>query len=802
MKIPVSWLKEYVDFEDSTQGLSDRLTFSGIEVESVRIVGGGLDEIVAAAVRSVAPHPNADRLTVCRVFDGREETEVVCGAPNVREGGLYPLARVGHALPDGTKLKKAKIRGVESRGMLCAEDELGLSDDHAGLLELPPDAAPGTLLPEILGPPETVFDLEITPNRPDCLSVIGVAREVAALYGARLKRPDVHVPERGDPVHAMAAIEVREPVLCPRYTARGLRGAAFGPSPAWMRKRLRLCGIRPISAAVDVTNYVLLESGHPLHAFDLDRLAERRVIVRRAAEGESIVTLDDQTRPLTPDMLVIADADRPVAVAGVMGGAGSEIRAETRTILLESACFDPASIRSTSKALGLSTESSYRFARGTDAENADWASRRATALLVSVAGAEAAPGALDAYPSPRGPIRIECRPERVNRLLGVDWSAEDMKARLQSLELDVRGGGDGGAFEVFVPSHRSDLEREVDCIEEIARLNGLDRIPAPHPRAEASVDVERGPFEDRSALRAALRGLGLREIMNYSLTSELLLDRVDPEHRGRRIRLPHPLSADQSVLRTSLLPQMLDTLGRNRARQNPCAALFEFGAAYLAPAREGDLRERDRVAIGLTGPVGRPAMEARREIDDQEMFLWLKGILEALLAGLRAPAPSFEPLDAHAFAPHRGVTVRLEGEPVGCLGLVRPSVREAWRIGEPAAVAELDCGPLTRRLDARPRMEAPAAFPSIERDMALIVDESVTHREVVEVIRNAAPKDLEHISLFDLFRGGHVGEGRKSMAYACTYRSAARTLTDEEANAYHDEVKEALKKMLKAEFRG
>ncbi|MDD3604949.1 MAG: phenylalanine--tRNA ligase subunit beta, partial [Kiritimatiellae bacterium] len=464
MKLPLCWLKDYVDFDDTPQGLADRLTFSGVEVEGIETIGGDFPGVAAGEVRAVNPHPNADRLKLVTVFDGSREHVVVCGAPVVEVGAKYPFAVTGTTLPGGMTLKKSKIRGVVSEGMLCAEDELGISDDHSGLMRLDDSCKPGTPLSEILGPPETVLDLEITPNRPDCLSIIGLAREVSALYGRPLRLPAADFEETSEDVNALAAVEVKEPEKCPRYTARVLQNIRIAPSPEWMQKRLKLAGIRPISNVVDITNFVMLEAGQPLHAFDKSLLADSRIIVRLPSPDDRLSTLDGIERKLEPDMLLIADAKRPVALAGVMGGAGSEISDNTTSVLLESACFGMDTTRKTSRRLGLSTDSSYRFERGVDIGGVDWASRRAAKLMIDLAGAQCARGVIDIYPKPPAARSIVCRFDAISSLLGIEVEPGRVWQIFEGLGLAVTAV-DEASCAVGIPTFRGDLKREVDLIE-------------------------------------------------------------------------------------------------------------------------------------------------------------------------------------------------------------------------------------------------------------------------------------------------------------------------------------------------
>jgi phenylalanyl-tRNA synthetase beta chain len=799
MKLPISWLKEYVEFDDTVEGLCEKLTFSGTEVEGVEKIGDGCDGVVVGEVLAVEKHPGADRLSVCRVSDGQDEFQVVCGAPNVKAGGKYPFARVGVTLPGGFKLKKAKLRGVESQGMLCAEDELGLSDDHEGLMELADDAAIGASMTDIIGPAETVLELEVTPNRPDCLSIIGMAREVAALYGTKLKHPQVPIRESEQRAEVLTSVKIEEPSLCPRYTARILKNVKLGPSPAWMRKRLELVGIRPINNVVDITNYVLMECGHPLHAFDQDLLDEGRIVVRLPKDGEKIVTLDDVERELKPEMLIIADANKPVAVAGVMGGATSEIRESTVNVLLESACFEPDSIRGTSRELGLSSESSYRFERGTDIGGVEWASRRAASLMQQLAGAEVMNGCVDAYPAPVGEQRLLCRLERVNTLLGISISLAEMIACFEALGLPVLEKDDAGCT-LLIPTFRRDLEREVDLIEEVARIYGLDRIPSPHPVSRIIPEADDRHIRAVSACLDNLCALGLREIQNYSLLAPKSLDMVDANQTAQREVLPNPISQDQSVLRTSLLPQMIETLGNNLAHQNREVALYESGKVFLRKA-EGRPLEEERISLGLLGPVGRGVFDKRKPVTPEEMFRWMKGIIESLLEAQHITCWQLEPVEQACFEAPYAVRFMAGARSLGVMGLLNSRIRNEWRFNEPVAVAELHTRELIRNAFDIQRVVAPGIYPPVERDMALLVNQSIRHEDILQAVNEAAPPELEKIELFDIYQGKNLAEGMKSMAYTLTYRSQDKTLTDEDANAYHNRVKQALRNALDIEIR-
>ncbi len=811
MRIPLSWLNDYVSLEGvSPRELADRLTFSGLEIEGIETIGSDYKGCVAAEVTAIRPHPNADKLRLVTVARGAEAPlEVVCGAPNVELGMKVALATIGAVLANGLVIKPAKIRGVPSSGMLCAEDELGLSADHGGLLRLPAEAVPGTPLSKILGPPEAVLVAEVTPNRPDCLSLIGIAREVGALLGRPVKRPSVEAPETGAPAAARIAVAIEDPELCPRYTARLLTGLAVGPSPEWMKKRLQLAGLRAISNVVDITNYVMLECGHPLHAFDLRRVRGERIVVRRARDGEVMKTLDGVERKLGARMLMICDAERPVALAGIMGGEESGIADDTAEVLLESACFQPAGIRWTSKALGLTSESAYRFERGADVLGADWAGRRAAALMAAHAGATIARGSVDAFPTPPRKKRVTLRFSRARDLLGMPLEPAVMTAIFRSLELGL-AAADAESVTVEVPTFRVDLAQEVDLIEEVARIHGLDRIPAPAPTARLVPDATDRPVRARLEISRQLAGLGLCEIMNYTFTSDKLLNLFDPGGAAGRVKLPNPISADQTILRPSLIPQLVETLGRNRSRQRAEAALFEAGRVFTLKA-DGSFAETDMVALGLMGKAGRGVMDRGQAPGEEESFAWLKGLLESVCATLRVPVrraggmrlanPVFESAELPWAEPGMGARVLLNGTVCGVAGVLRSSIAREWRITEPVAVAELDAAMLGGHVFDVPASRPIPAYPSVERDVALIVAESVRYEDILQAILKQAPGELRQVRLFDVYRGEHVGPGRKSMACTLTYQSHEKTLTDEEANGYHNSIKAGIASDLQAEIR-
>lgn len=799
MLVPLSWLKEYIEIPESVEELRDLLTFSGLEVEGIEQHGSDFEGLVVAEITAVDPHPDADKLTLCTVqLNADESMQVVCGAPNVKVGLKTVYAPVGAVLPNGLKLKKAKIRGVVSLGMLCAEDELGLSGDHSGIMELSPDLAIGTPAVSVLGGPETVFDLEVTPNRPDCLSVIGVARELAALTGRTLRLPEVNLPAPtdGNPMQ----VEIRDSEACPRYTAQLLDGARVGPSPDWMQQRLRLCGLRPINNLVDITNYVMLETGQPLHAFDRSLLSGDSIRVRKAEKGEVMQTLDGGEQKLQESDLVIADAERAVALAGVMGGANSEIQDSTSSVLLEVAAFESSGVRATAKRLNLHTDSSYRFARGCDMFAADWVSRRAAALICDLSGAQPLAGLQDSWPGKSALRTLRCSWEKICNLIGIDLPASTMRGYFERLGLTVlEESKDGCTLEI--PGFRSDLSRPVDLVEEIARLNGLDKIPVQPPHARIVPNANDFAIRFRIRLMLELANRGFLEGMSYSLTSPDLLNEMDAENKERQVILPNPISQDQSVLRTSLLPQLVEALGFNKAHQTDEVALFESGKTFFQ--RTDGVEEHERLCLGAIGPWKRPHLDKQRPVSDREAYADLKGEVENLLHFMRcADTVTFAAKEDPAFAPGQGAVLLKDGETVGRIGLLSAPVKKRYKLTGPVAVAELNLDSLFPERSLPPAMEPIPGFPSITRDVALILDRSKTHQMVMELVNTQRPKDLVDVSLFDLFESDKLGENKKSMAYRFTYRNPNKTLTDKAVEKMHRRIAERLVTELNAKIVG
>ena len=795
MKVPFSWLNELVELDQDINTLSDQLTFIGLEVESVETLGSEFDGVVAGVVTHVQQHPNADKLKLCLVAYGEsEQMRVVCGAPNVMVGGVYPFAPVGTELPGGFTIKKAKIRGEESMGMLCAKDELGLGEDHSGLLELGSDVVAGTPFVEIWGAPETVIELEITPNRPDCLSMIGIAREIAALTNKPINLPKKTVSNTND---SSMSVNVCDAEDTPRYTLRVIDGVEIGPSPQWMQKRLEAVGIRPINNVVDITNYVMLETGHPLHAFDQGSINGNEISVRRAFPNEKIQTLDGVDRSLDDSMLVIADSEKSIALAGVMGGANSEVKADTTSIILEVACFNATSIRATAKKLGLHSESSYRFQRGVCANSVSDASDRAVMLLMEFAGAKTSSSMIDNYENPQDEKIISVDWERIAQRIGAPVSDEEIKSILIKLGMEVIEAE--GEAKVIPPPYRLDLDREIDLVEEVARIYGMERIPENIPQAKVVDGCNDSRFNSLRSLRNNLQGLGVSEIMNYTLVSDNLLDRFDEGNKSLREKLPHPISEDQSVLRTSLIPQMVESLGRNYSRQINEACFYELGRVFNR--ENNNLIQSERVSFGMMGPVGRRQLNKRRPLEAEEMFIWMKGLIEVLLNKQNLNDLIFKDLDNSYYEDGQALSVYHKDSCIGSFGLIKKSILELWKVNTSVAVGELELDALLSVVGQYSSVNEVPVYPSISRDLALIVDQGVTNDSVINIVAKLQPKNLESLELFDVYTGKGVDKGKKSVAYSFTYRSANQTLTDKKVNKVHQQVIDTLCKELVAEVR-
>ncbi len=790
MRISLKWLAEYVDLP-APEELARRLTAVGLEVEGIERTGQGLEGVVAARILSSESHPNAEKLSVTTVDRGDgAPLQIVCGAKNYAVGDVVPLAQVGAVLPGGQKIERARLRGVESSGMLCSARELGLDADASGLLLLPREVAPGTPVAAALGLDDVLFEVNVTPNRPDALSHLGIAREVAAILGTRVRTPAPRLAEQGPAAAERVRVRIEAPDRCARYAARVVEGVRIGPSPTWLARRLEACGVRSISNAVDATNYVLLELGHPLHAFDLDRVAGAEIVVRTARPGERITTLDGKERALEPDDLLIADRDRGSALAGVMGGGDSEISAGTSRILLESAWFAPGGIRRTSRRHGLKSEASYRFERGADPGMVIPALDRCAALLAELTGGTVRTGVVDAHPRPHRPAEVRLRWSRPEALLGMPVDRAEARARLAGLGFEERdAGGDGATYRV--PSWRVDVSIEEDLVEEIVRARGYDAIPETLPPIAAATPAEPAEALVVARIRAALEGAGFSEAVNFSFVSEPDLAPLrypvvggeGPKVLG--IALKNPISADLAIMRTSLVPSLLRNAARNRAQRVEDLRLYELARVYH-PAPDGHEGDEPSVeAMHLAGVLlGRRLPLGWSTGGDPVDFYDAKAAVTAVLEGLGLRGTRWTAGGGPWMHPrHSARITAASGELLGAAGEIHPRVARAFELPRGVMAFELFLGALMRHGRWIPAHRAVPRIPAVLRDLAVVVDDAVEAESVLAAVR--AEPLVEEVVLFDVYRGAPLPAGRKNLAMALRYRAADRTLTDAEADAAH-----------------
>jgi phenylalanyl-tRNA synthetase beta chain len=806
MRISLKWLAEYVDLP-SVEELARQLTAVGLEVEAVERTGQGLEGVVAARIVASERHPDAEKLSVTRVDAGRgEPLQVVCGAKNYAVGDVVPLATLGAVLPGGLEIKKAKLRGVESFGMLCSAKELGLAADASGLLILPREVAPGTPIAEALQLADTFLEINVTPNRPDALSHVGIAREVAAILGKPVRMPAPRLAEAGARAAGLASVRIEAPEKCPRYAARVIEGVKIGPSPLWLQRRLEGCGVRSISNVVDATNFVLLELGHPLHAFDLDKVAGQEIVVRTARKGEKITTLDGKERALEADDLLIADRDRGSALAGVMGGGDSEISAGTSRVLLESAWFQPGGIRRTSRRQGLKSEASYRFERGADPGMVIPALDRCAALIAELSGGTVRPGIIDVHPRPVASPEVRLRWTRPARILGMEIPRDEARRILVGLGfVEKSGDAEGGTF--AVPSWRVDVSIEEDLVEEIVRTKGYHAIPETLPRTAVGTPAEQPEAAAIARIRAALEAAGFAEAVNFSFVAERELAPFerhvatgDGTGRALGVALKNPISADLSVMRTSLVPSLLKNAVQNRRQRVEDVRLYEIASVYHPhhDPKDRPTAESIEVAAVLCGrrtPVGWAT--AGDAVDFYDAKAAVQGILEALGVDGRWEARG----DAWL---HPRVSARVlatdGGEPLGEVGELHPRVAAGFDLPRGVLAIRLSLEALRRHARLVPQYRPIPRLPAVLRDLAVVVADEVAAATVEALVREEPL--VEAVTLFDVYRGAPLPAGKKNLALAIRYRAADRTLTDAEADAAHARIVKRLAERSGAELRG
>jgi len=784
LRVSYNWLKEYIDCGLSPRDLAERLTLAGIEVESVEPFRPALSRVVAARVLAVRPHPGSAKLSLVTVDSGRGDLKVVCGAANVAVGQIVPLALPGAVLPDNRRIETVSIIGERSEGMICSPREVGLDlgeAAEAGILVMEPAAAPGSAVAEVLGFDDFILSLSLTPNRADCLGLLGVAYEVAALTGAEVKLPPVLPPEIEESVFSAVRVSVLDEQLCPRYTARVIRGLKVAPAPLWMQLKLLKAGIRPINNIVDITNYVMWEYGQPLHAFDYDLLAGKEIVVRRAASGETLITLDGVCRSLDEEVLVIADAGRPVGLAGVMGGESTEISLATRSVLLESARFNPVNIRRTARRYNLPSEASQRFERGVNPGATLAAQDRASRLISELAYGRVLKGVADANPFPFEPCRLNIRPHRINEILGLRIPLRDMISILERLSFGVEKGF-GGTLDLIVPLHRLDLQLEEDVAEEVARLYGYANIPVTLPRGELIANRQTKKQQVDALVRRTLAGCGFFEVITHSFINPAYLDSLRLEQGDpcrQAIALKNPLSEEQGVMRTTLLPGLLKVLQHNFNYQEMNQLLFEAGAVYLPrslPLHELP-DEKNRLCLAATGRATELSWLCPSAAAD---FFLLKGAIEMLCAQLRIKDLEFTAVKLPHTHPTRSAAVNIGAVEIGFIGQLHPTVAEAWDFRQEVTLAELDLDALGEAADLTPRAAPLSRYPSARRDIAVVVSREITALELERCIRRAGGALLDQVILFDLYEGDQVSPDMRSLAYSITFRSSGGTLTDDQ----------------------
>ena len=800
MIISLNWLKTYIPFDLDPLDLAERLTMTGLEVEAAYDRFAYLDRIVAGRVIDIQPHPKADKLKICRVDIGETTLSVICGAPNVAVEAGYPCALPGARLPDGLIVETTTIRDADSEGMLCSEGELGLGGDRSGLMALNPDILPGTPIAEALGLSDMVFEIGLTPNRPDCLSFIGIAREVSAITGKPLTLPEIDPPKASGQIDEFTSVSIAAPRLCPRYAARLLTEIKVAPSPFWLQDRLLSIGLKPINNIVDVTNFVMMETGQPLHAFDFDRLAGHRIVVQTAKPGEPFTTLDGKPHKLTDDTLMICDAEKPVAVAGVMGGENSEISASTTRVLIESACFDPVSIRKTAKRLTANTDASHRFERGVDPEGTIYALERSARLMAEVSGATLVSGIIDAHPMPSERRPIELNTPKANHHLGTALTQAEMQNFLESVEFST-SRTDAENLSVFAPSFRVDVSRPEDLMEEVARLWGYNNIVTTFPKTSTRSRLPERALSLKETIKDYMTGFGFTEAINYSFTAKSACERLalpEEDDRRRMLAILNPLSEEQAVMRSSLVPGLLDAMAKNLAYQRKDLKLFEVGKIFLSNGQDELPEEVETLSALWTGLRTPAAWQTPPEPCD---FYDLKGVAESLLGGFYLDTCKFRPLPAetcHYTQPGRSAGIAIKDTDIGRLGELHPAVRKNYDLKQTAFILEIN---LDRLLPLIPEVTAFSPlpkFPAVSRDITLILDKPVLAGDIVSSIYALDEPLLANVHIFDLYSGDPIPAGKKSISIRLTYRSADKTLADETVNRIHEYITEHLIKTFNA----
>lgn len=814
MLVSYKWLQEYVDINVDPQTLGEKLTMAGICVDLVTEPWKNIYNIKCGKIKAIDKHPDADKLVVCHIYMGPDYKDyldengllqIVTGAKNVKVGDTVPVAIHGSAVAGG-KIKKSKLRGVPSYGMLCSKDELLIEknpDDEDGIWILPDEIEAGTDIKEKFMLDDAVLDIDLTPNRSDCLSVINVAREVSAVLGTDLHLPQIKINETSEKVEDLAAISVIDKDLCPRYTGRVIKNVKKGQAPYWMQHYLQTAGLRPISNVVDVSNFVMLETGQPLHTFDYNKVENHEIIVRRAVEGEEIVTLDGMERKLPADTLLICDSDKPICVAGVMGGLNSEITTETTDILLESAAFNAVSVRHTGKNLGLHSEAALRFEKGVDVSKCDVASMRAAQLLCDICGGEVASGMIDTLEEEISERKVIMRPARVNHVLGTNFKPEDMVKALKDLKFELIQIADdpvyGTTYEIPVPSFRQDITEEVDMIEEVVRMLGFDNVPVHLPYGDMTEGKKTAEQKFNDDVINEVVGFGANQILTYSFINPKEWDKLhlaEDDLLRKNVEIMNPLNEDQKVMRTSLIPGMLKAVAKNHSRRNNDLLLFEKASVYM-PIGEDLPQEDTCLGIIATGHSTENWLGKGEEYD----FFYIKGIWEALAAKFGVKWSVKAVKDIPYLHPGRAAYVYADDEGIGYIGEIHPLVADEYDLNNKTTVMHINLDKMFKHINPLPLYESLTKFPASLRDIAFTVKKDIAVGDIEDVIRAEGGKYLTNVYLFDVYEGVQVGKDYKSLAYSMTFRCKDRTITDDEVNAAFQNILDNLESKFEAKLR-
>jgi phenylalanyl-tRNA synthetase beta chain len=789
MLVSLKWLKDYVDIELTAEKLAHELTMAGLEVDEIKTISPQFSGVVVAKILSVKPHSSADRLSLCNVSDGTQNYPVVCGAKNIAPGDIVPLAKVGAVIPGGYAIKSSVLRGEKSDGMLCSEAELEIGDDASGIMHLPSDLPLGLPLETALNIGDTVLDISVTPNRSDCLSMIGIAREVAAITGKKIKQPSLKINESSEDINLLTSVKIIDADVCPRYTARMIKNVQIGASPVWMKTRLEAAGFRAINNIVDVTNFVMLEMGQPLHAFDFCFLEEGKIVVRKSKENEEFVSLDGKTRTLPADTLLICDGVKPVAIGGIMGGLNSEVKEDTQVIFLESAYFNPISIRRSARKLAMPTDAAFRFERGIDPEGVINALNRAAQLIVDLSGGSICKNYIDEYPEQISPAQdIPLRLDRIRQVIGMEIGAKDVVRILRSIGMVLKQNGKG-RYLVTPPTCRVDILREIDLIEEVIRLYSYDRVPVTLPAVSVKeiAVIPRLDLEER--IRQLLIGSGYTEVVNYSFGIPIAVDHLclpEDDERRRLVRIKNPLGEDLSVMRTTMIYGLLETAKKNANNGSFDLSIFEIGRIFLR-RKAGELPEEKNMLAGLlTGKMTDDLWGSQKTVD----FYTLKGCLENIFFDLKLNNCRYNSSSVEPFLhPGKSCGIFLDDQKIGFLGEIHPDVLEKIDFKNNTYVFEINLDILVSAyLDRNISYREISKFPAVMRDAAFVIPDTMEADQMLNIVLGQKEDLLENVSIFDVYTGKEISEGMKSLGLRFSYRAPARTLTDLETNTVHDRI--------------